>query len=29
LTQIEGRHRTSSIGCLEAGAVPRTRELGK
>ena len=29
LTQIESRHRTSSIGCLEAAAVPRTRELRK
>ena len=29
LTQIDSRHRTSSIGCLEAAAVPRTRELRK
>ena len=29
LTQIQSRHRTSSIGCLEAAAFPRTRELRK
>ena len=29
LTQIQSRHRRSSIGCLEAAAFPRTRELRK